>query len=179
MAEAWAVSPDGLTYRFLIRKTAKWSNGDAVTAHDFEASWRRVLEPKTAAQYAYQLYAVKNAKAFNTWTKESGKPEVAWDTVGIKAVDGQTFEVEFERPLEKGRMQVRSWFNSVDGDAMQIDYALHRRNDEWQIIDVYYSGVSGTRIQRNEFTEIIQNDGMDGLLEKLTAKVESMENNAN
>ena len=46
-----------------IKKDAKWSNGESVTAHDFIFGFKRVLEPVTAAQYSYLLYYIKNAKA--------------------------------------------------------------------------------------------------------------------
>lgn len=67
-AEKWEISPDGTKYTFHLRKDAKWSNGDPVTAEDFEFSWKRVLDPKTepAPPYAYQLYYIKGAEAYNT-----------------------------------------------------------------------------------------------------------------
>jgi len=81
MAERWTVDPDGCVYTFFLREAA-WSNGDPLTAHDFVYSWRRVLEPETASSYAYQLYYVKNAQAYN----ESKLADFA--QVGIRA-DGQ------------------------------------------------------------------------------------------
>ena len=47
MAESYTMSDDGLTYTFKIRENAKWSNGDAVTAKDFEYAWKWVLNPQT------------------------------------------------------------------------------------------------------------------------------------
>ncbi len=64
MAESYELSDDGLTYTFHIRKNAKWTNGDPVTAHDFEYSWERFLNPETAAEYAYQLWYVRGAKQY-------------------------------------------------------------------------------------------------------------------
>jgi len=90
IAEKIEVSPDGLTYTFKLRD-AKWSNGDPVTAHDFEFAWKRVLDPKTAANYAYQLYYVKNAEKAN-------KGEAKLDDVGVKALDDKTLEVKLENP---------------------------------------------------------------------------------
>lgn len=90
-AEAWAVSADGGTWRFKIRADARWSNGDPVTAEDFRYSWMRVLNPETAAQYAYQLYAVKGAKAYNT---KKGKAE----DVGLKVIGTHVLEVELVAP---------------------------------------------------------------------------------
>ena len=53
VAESWAISKDRKTYTFTLRKNAKWSNGDTVTAHDFVYSYRRMLNQELAAQYAY------------------------------------------------------------------------------------------------------------------------------
>jgi len=64
MAESWEVSPDGLVYTFHLREGAKWSNGDPLTAQDFEWSWQRLLNPETASEYAYQLWYLVNAKAY-------------------------------------------------------------------------------------------------------------------
>lgn len=55
-----------LTYTFKLRKDAKWSNGDTVTAQDYEYAWKRVLNPETSAEYAYQMYYIKGAEAYNT-----------------------------------------------------------------------------------------------------------------
>lgn len=48
-----ALSADGLVYTFTLRRDARWSNGDPVTAHDFVRAWRRALEPGTAGDYAF------------------------------------------------------------------------------------------------------------------------------
>ncbi len=58
-ATSWEISPDGLTYTFHMRDNAKWSNGDPVTAGDFEFSFRRLMDPKTAAGYASVFYSIK------------------------------------------------------------------------------------------------------------------------
>jgi len=86
-------SDDGKTYTFTIRDGAKWSNGDKVTAKDFEYSWKRVLNPATGAYDASSMYYIKGAEAYNT-----GKGNV--EDVGIKAVDDQTLVVELSSPLK-------------------------------------------------------------------------------
>ncbi len=64
VAEKWTVSDDGLVYTFHLRN-AKWSNGDPVTAQDFEWSWKRVLSPALASEYVEQISTyLKNAKAY-------------------------------------------------------------------------------------------------------------------
>lgn len=90
IAEKWDVSKDGLTYTFHLRDS-KWSDGKALTAKDFEYSWKRALDPKTASQYASQLYFIKNGEAFN-----SDKAKA--DDVGVKATDDKTLVVTLESP---------------------------------------------------------------------------------
>ena len=63
VAERWEIRDNGAT--FWIREEAKWSDGEPVTAHDFEFAWKRVLDPETAAEYAFILYPIKNAEAVN------------------------------------------------------------------------------------------------------------------
>ncbi|MED1722363.1 peptide ABC transporter substrate-binding protein [Brevibacillus parabrevis] len=89
-AESYTISADGKTYTFKIRPS-KWSNGDPVTAHDFEYAWKRALNPKTASNYAYQLYYLKGAEAYN---QGNGKAE----EVGVKAIDATTLVVELTSP---------------------------------------------------------------------------------
>lgn len=90
VAEKYEVSADGLTYTFHLRDT-KWSNGDPVTAHDFEYAWKRVLNPETASGYAYQLYFLKNGEAYNA-------NKATADDVGVKATDDKTLVVTLENP---------------------------------------------------------------------------------
>jgi oligopeptide transport system substrate-binding protein len=66
VAERWELSADGRVHTFHLRRDARWSNGDPVTAEDFVYSWRRFLAPETAAQYAYLLFSVPNAEAYNS-----------------------------------------------------------------------------------------------------------------
>ena len=66
VAEKVDVSPDGLTYTFTLRTDVKWSNGEPLTAHDFEYAWKRVLDPKTASSAAFLLYFIENAEEYNT-----------------------------------------------------------------------------------------------------------------
>lgn len=67
VAESWDISEDGTLYTFHIRKSARWSDGRPVTAHDFVYSWKRLLEPATGAEVAYMMYPVRLAEAYNTF----------------------------------------------------------------------------------------------------------------
>ncbi|MEM8787854.1 MAG: peptide ABC transporter substrate-binding protein [Pseudomonadota bacterium] len=89
VATDWSVSDDGTVYTFNLRDTAKWSNGDLVTAGDFVYSLNRIMEPETGAKYANILYPIKGAEAINKG--EGGE-------LGVRAVDDQTLEITLERP---------------------------------------------------------------------------------
>jgi oligopeptide transport system substrate-binding protein len=89
-AERWETSPDGRTWTFHLRDHL-WSDGQRVTAHDFIYAWRRILDPKSAAQYASLLYVFRNAEAIN-----GGKMPL--DSLGAKAIDDHTIALALEHP---------------------------------------------------------------------------------
>jgi oligopeptide transport system substrate-binding protein len=87
LAESVDIFADGKTLTFKIRQGATWTNGDPVTAHDFEYAWKRTLAPETAADYAYMLYYLENGEKYNAG-------EASADEVGVKALDDYTLEVK-------------------------------------------------------------------------------------
>jgi oligopeptide transport system substrate-binding protein len=95
LAASWNVSEDGKTVTFHLRKDGKWTNGDPVTARDFEYSWKRTISPDLAADYAYQFYGIVGAQNYNGCTK---KCDALSDKVGIKALDDYTLEVKLTEP---------------------------------------------------------------------------------
>ena len=90
-AESWAVSEDGRTYTFRLRKTARWSNGDPLLAADFAFAFRRLVDPKTASQYALMLEPVVNATDI-----VAGR--LPPETLGVSAPDDATFVVQLAEP---------------------------------------------------------------------------------
>ncbi len=92
LAESWEISPDGKLYTFHLRRGARWSNGDPVTARDFLNSYRRILSPAIASPVAYMLYPVAQAQAFN-----AGKI-TDFDEVGFRALDDATLLITLANP---------------------------------------------------------------------------------
>jgi oligopeptide transport system substrate-binding protein len=90
-AESWAMSADGKTYTFKMRAGAKWSDGSPVTAQDFVYAWQRLVDPATAAEYAYMLAPVVNAEDITAGKKKK-------EELGIKAIDDMTLEVSLNAP---------------------------------------------------------------------------------
>ncbi|GAA2881168.1 oligopeptide transport system substrate-binding protein [Aminobacter niigataensis] len=91
VAESWSTSPDDTVYTFKLRPDAKWSDGTAVTAHDFVYSLRRELDPATAAMDPRLQFPIKNARAIN-------KGEMPADQLGVRAIDDHNLEITLERP---------------------------------------------------------------------------------
>ena len=89
------VSEDGLTYTFVIRSDAYWSNGVPVTADDFVYGWQRAVDPKIASEYSFMLSDVGQIK--NAAQIIEGKLPVT--DLGVRAVDDKTFEVQLEGPV--------------------------------------------------------------------------------
>ncbi|WP_154840786.1 peptide ABC transporter substrate-binding protein [Staphylococcus pasteuri] len=85
-------SKDGKTLTVDLRKDAKWSNGDPVTADDFVFAWRKVVNPKTASEFAYIMSDIKNADDIN-----AGKKPVK--DLGIKALNKYKLQINLERPV--------------------------------------------------------------------------------
>lgn len=91
MAESWDISEDNCTYTFHIKTNVKWSDGEDVTAYDFEYALKRGVNPKTAAGYSHMLNIIKNASEILT-----GNMDI--DSLGVKAIDNKTLEITLENP---------------------------------------------------------------------------------
>ncbi|MEZ8854335.1 ABC transporter substrate-binding protein [Vibrio atlanticus] len=90
VAESWETT-DNKTFTFHLRKDAKWSNGDPVTAEDFVYSWQRAVDPATASPYAWYMEYTKMVNAKDIVAGKKDKSEL-----GVKAVDANTLVVELD-----------------------------------------------------------------------------------
>ncbi|ANE45277.1 cytochrome C [Paenibacillus swuensis] len=132
MAKDWTIAADGLKYTFNLRDGIKWSNGDPVTAADFEFAWKRLLDPATASDAAFLAYPIQGAEAFN-----SGKG--AADGVMIKAVNEKTLEVTLAQPA--------SWLiNMVASPAF---FPVHKATVEG---NAAWAGEAATIVSNGPFT---------------------------
>jgi oligopeptide transport system substrate-binding protein len=93
VAESWETT-DNKVFTFHLRKDAKWSNGDPVTAEDFVYSFQRAVDPNTASPYSWYLEMTTMINASDIIAGKKDK-----STLGVKAVDAHTFEVTLESPV--------------------------------------------------------------------------------
>ena len=120
LAERWDVSDDGMVYRFHLRKDVEWTDGVPLTARHFVDGWRRLLDPATAAEYAYFLYDVEGARNFNTGELKD------FSKVGVKAIDDHTLEVRLNKPI----VYFTDVVNFVSTFPIRID-VIEKHGDEW------------------------------------------------
>lgn len=91
-ATHWDVSDDQRTYTFYLRDSARWSNDDPVTAHDFVFAYRRLLSPTLGSPYAYMLHVLENAEAYHHGTIRDV------NRVGVHALDDKTLQLALRYP---------------------------------------------------------------------------------
>jgi oligopeptide transport system substrate-binding protein len=93
-AESVERSEDGLTVTFTLRDDIKWTNGDPVTAEDYEWSWKRTVSPELGADYAYQFYGIEGAQEYNSCDPKKDDCAALADKMAVNAVDDKTLEVK-------------------------------------------------------------------------------------
>lgn len=133
-ADEWEVSEDGLTWTFHLRDGLKWSDGSDLTAEDFVYSWKRIVDPNTAAPYGSIINVVKGFD-------EAAAGDV--DALGVSAPDAQTFVVELNNPctyFEKLAafatcVPVQQATIDANGDAWTIDPATYITNGAYYMTE--------------------------------------------
>lgn len=92
LAQSWEIDPSGTNYRFSLRPDLRWSDGRPLTASDIIYSWRRVLEPASACDYANILFCIENAEAFHRGTLTD------FNEVGIRALGTEQLHITLRKP---------------------------------------------------------------------------------
>src|SRR5690348_13969614 len=151
MAEGWESNADGSVWTFHMRKGAKWTNGDPVTAQDFEWSFKRQLDPATKAPYAGFLYDLKNGEAFN-----KGGAGITRDSVGIKATDDNTLVATMEGP--RGYFPVLAAYTAAL-PAHRASVEKYGDGDKWTTADKIVSNgpFKLTAWERDRYWETVKN----------------------
>lgn len=93
LCRRWSANKNQTVYTFYLKPNVKWSDGVDLTAQHFIDSWERLLNPQTNAKYAFFLFDIKNATAYNQQKIKS------FADVGVKALDRNTLQVTLEHPV--------------------------------------------------------------------------------
>jgi len=126
VAERWDVSDNAQVYTFHLRKNARWSDGEPVTARDFVRSYQRLLMPTLAAEYAYMLYVIVNAEEFNKGQIKD------FSQVGVEALDDFTLRIRLKGPTPYflSMLNHYSWF-PVPVSVIERYGPLEQRGNRW------------------------------------------------
>lgn len=126
VATHWEPSADARTWTFHLRRDARWSNGDPVTARDFAYAYRRMLSPGLASEYAYMLFCLDGAEAF-----VSGQT-TDFSTVGVDVVDDHTLRLRLVYPVPylPDLVAHASWY-PVHQDTIEAHGAMDQRGTRW------------------------------------------------
>jgi oligopeptide transport system substrate-binding protein len=115
MAESWDVNGKNVVYH--LRSGATWSNGDPVTAKDYEYAWKRAVSPELASDYSYQLFGIQGATEYNSCESNC---DALRDKVMVNATDDQTLEVTLT--------SVQPWF--IQQSAHSVFLPVHEATVE-------------------------------------------------
>ncbi|MGB3304574.1 MAG: peptide ABC transporter substrate-binding protein [Thermomicrobiales bacterium] len=119
IAESYEENEDGSVFTFKIRQGVTWSDGTPLNAHDFEYSWKRVLDPDTISQYTSAMHPIKNGVAI-----ENGDADP--NELGVKATDDYTLEVTLEGPTPYFPLLATTWtFAPVP------KHVIDEKGDQW------------------------------------------------
>ncbi|MFI3237227.1 MAG: peptide ABC transporter substrate-binding protein [Lachnospiraceae bacterium] len=98
VAESWDISEDGLTYTFHLRDDYTWSNGEAVTAHDFVFAWTQLFTAASGAPYGATWAALIDGATELLNAADDAAYDAALAEIGYTAVDDYTLEVTLTNP---------------------------------------------------------------------------------
>lgn len=155
VAREWTTSEDGRTLTFHLREDARWSDGSPVTAQDFIYSYRRFLDPLTAAEYVGQLYYVAGAEKYNLGQIDIG------DSVEVELLQPAAGAAEFARGevvrgiLKEKHKDVVGQQLDENGNSIFSEDELLRRTVRRYTLDVDGT-IRRFRVGRAEYRDVAQ-----------------------
>ena len=131
-ADSYLVDSTGTVYTFKLHSGAKWSDGKPVVAADFVYGFQRLLDPRLAAPYASFYYSIKNGATVNSMDPKDPGVDAAIQTLGLKAVDDNTFQVTLEAPAGYFKWVASLWTSApVRKDIVTQFGKDSSGNDKW------------------------------------------------
>ncbi len=131
-ADSYTIDSTGTVYSFKLHKGAKWSDGQPVKAADFVYGFQRLLDPRLAAPYSSFYYSIKNANTVNNMDPKDPGVDAALQTLGLKAVDDNTFQVTLESAAGYFKWVASLWTSSPVRKDIVSKYGKDSSgNDKW------------------------------------------------
>jgi oligopeptide transport system substrate-binding protein len=154
VAEHWEANEDSSVWTFKLRENARWTNGDAVTAHDFVYAAERMLTASLGARYADMLYLINNAEEFHKAQIED------FELVGIRALNDHTLRYELIGPTPHFLSMINhyAWY-PVHPPTIERFGGIANRNAEWTQVQNFVGNGPFvlTRWETNNLIEVVKN----------------------
>lgn len=109
LARSWDVSEDGRIVTFHLRPDGVWTNGDPVTAQDYEYAWKRAAAPRYASRNARLFDDIAGAAAYTSCDRETQDCNELRESIGVEALDDVTLQVTLKRPVPWFVQRVAHW----------------------------------------------------------------------
>ncbi len=139
---------------------------DPVIKQSFDLSF---ISRIVIGRYWKSLNDAARSQIVETFTRLT----IATYAARFDSYSGEEFKIVAIKPKKRERVLVRSEIQAVDGDVVQLDYVLHRVQDEWKIINVIADGVSDLSIKRADYASVIKASGFEALLSRLNEQINS------
>jgi phospholipid transport system substrate-binding protein len=91
----------------------------------------------------------------------------------FKDYSGESFSFESEEETTRGGVVVHSLLAIPDDKPVKFDYMLKEKGNSWRIINIIANGVSDLALKRSEYTAILQREGFDALISKISEKIDN------
>jgi oligopeptide transport system substrate-binding protein len=131
-ADSYTIDSSGTIYTFKLHPGAKWSDGQPVKAADFVYGFQRLLDPRLVAPYASFYYGIKNGGTVNAMDPKDPGVDSALQTLGLKAVDDNTFQVTLDAPAGYFKWVASLWTSAPVRKDVVAKYGRDSSgNDQW------------------------------------------------
>ncbi len=131
-ADSYAIDSTGTVYTFKLHPGSKWSDGQPVNAADFVYGFQRLLDPRLVAPYASFYYGIKNGATVNALDPKDPGVDAALQTLGLKAVNDNTFQITLEAPAGYFKWIASLWTSAPVRKDIVARYGKDSAgNDQW------------------------------------------------
>jgi phospholipid transport system substrate-binding protein len=122
-------------------------------------------------RYWSRLSPEQQEQFINTFTKLS----IATYANQFAGYSGERFKTLSAEESPRGHLIIKTILIKANGEEIALDYILHQKKHQWQIINVIAQGVSDLSLKRAQYTSYLKENGFDGLLQKINEKIQSYE----
>jgi phospholipid transport system substrate-binding protein len=99
------------------------------------------------------------------------KWSIATYAARFNGYSGERFEVVPQAGPARGTVSVVSKLIKSNGEEIEFDYQLQKREGSWKVVDILIKGVSQLAMTRAQFVDLLDKKGYDGLLSSLKEKI--------